>query len=95
MDSERLSRLFKALGDENRIRIVRLIAESGELCACKILAEFDLAQPTLSHHMKTLRTAGLVTARKEGRWIHYALAPGALEEIASFAAALSDPHLRP
>lgn len=88
MDQTRLALLFKALGDENRLRIVELIARNGELCACKLLDEFDFAQPTLSHHMKTLRTAGLVTGRKEGKWMHYSLEPSALAEVEAFAASL-------
>ena len=64
--------LFKALSDPNRLMIVDMLS-CGELCACKILEKFNVTQPTLSHHMKTLCGCGLVNARKEGRWMYYSL----------------------
>ena len=64
--------VFKALSDENRIRILRLL-HGGERCACKLLEELNISQPTLSHHMKILCDAGLVTGRKEGKWMHYSI----------------------
>ena len=64
--------IFKALGDENRIRILKLL-QSGEKCACKLLEELNISQPTLSHHMKILCDSGLVTGRKEGKWMHYSI----------------------
>ena len=83
MELEDAVRAFKALGDENRLRIVRLIADKGEICACRLLEDFDMAQPTLSHHMKLLRDCGLVAARKEGRWMHYSWNRNALESLAA------------
>lgn len=68
-----MAQLFKVLGDENRLRIIKLIAESDEICACKLLDELNITQPTLSHHMKLLRDSNLIRARKEGRWMHYSL----------------------
>lgn len=88
MDTEKEARAFKALGDENRLRIINLISSQGEICACRILDELDIAQPTLSHHMKLLRDAGLVKARKQGRWMHYSMDESAIEEIARFLHAL-------
>ena len=64
--------VFKALSDENRIRILKLL-RSGEKCACKLLEELNISQPTLSHHMKILCDSGLVTGRREGKWTHYAI----------------------
>ena len=64
--------ICKALGDNSRLCIVKMLTK-GELCACKILEEFDITQPTLSHHMKTLCDTGLVEVRKEGKWSHYSL----------------------
>ena len=64
--------IFKALGDENRIRILKLL-HSGEKCACKLLEELNISQSTLSHHMKILCDAGIVTGRKEGKWMHYSI----------------------
>ncbi len=64
--------IFKALSDENRIRILNML-RSGEKCACKLLEELNISQPTLSHHMKILCDAGLVTGRKDGKWMHYSV----------------------
>ena len=64
--------VFKALSDENRIRILKLL-RNGEKCACKLLEELNISQPTLSHHMKILCDSGLVTGRREGKWTHYAI----------------------
>lgn len=73
MNTEEAARAFKALDDENRLRIARIVAERGDVCACRLLDELDMTQPTLSHHMKLLRDCGVVKARKEGRWMHYSL----------------------
>ena len=72
MDEQRTAATFKALGDENRIRILKLLC-SGEKCACKLLEELNIRQPTLSHHMKILCDAGIVVGRKEGKWTHYSI----------------------
>lgn len=66
------ARLFKALADENRLHILELL-QGGERCACVLLENLHLSQPTLSHHMKILCDAGLVTGRKEGKWVYYTL----------------------
>lgn len=70
--SKQMAQIFKALGDENRIQIMRLL-RTGEKCACKLLEELDISQPTLSHHMKILCDCALVTGRKEGKWMHYSI----------------------
>ncbi|HEX9016602.1 MAG TPA: metalloregulator ArsR/SmtB family transcription factor [Chloroflexota bacterium] len=67
------ARLLKALADETRLAIVRQLAEQGEVCACNFQACYDLAQPTVSHHLKVLREVGLVNAEKKGLWVHYTL----------------------
>ena len=72
--------VFKALGDENRIRILKML-HSGEKCACKLLEELNISQPTLSHHMKILCDAGLVTGRKEGKWMHYSICGSGIENV--------------
>jgi len=64
--------LFKALADAKRLMIVDMLS-CGELCACKILEQFNITQPTLSHHMKVLCECGLVNWRKDGKWTHYSL----------------------
>ena len=72
MEEQQVAALFKALGDENRIRILKQL-RSGEKCACRLLEELNISQPTLSHHMKILCDTGIVTGRKEGKWIHYSI----------------------
>ena len=64
--------IFKALGDENRWKILDIL-KGGEKCACVLLNKLEISQPTLSHHMKILCDAGLVTGRKEGKWTHYSI----------------------
>lgn len=70
--------IFKAFCDENRIMILRQLAD-GEKCACKLLEELQISQPTLSHHMKILCDAGVVNGRREGKWMHYSLARDGFE----------------
>lgn len=67
-----LARLFKVLSDPNRLMIADMLS-CGELCACVILEKLCITQPTLSHHMKTLCDCGLVSGRREGRWMYYSL----------------------
>lgn len=64
--------LCKALGDINRLEIVKMLAD-GEKCGCKLLEKFEITQPTLSHHMKILVESGLVADVKKGKWHHYSL----------------------
>lgn len=71
-DEQNIVCVFKALSDENRIRILKML-HSGEKCACKLLEELNISQPTLSHHMKILCDAGIVVGRKEGKWTHYSI----------------------
>ena len=66
------AQIFKAFADENRIHILKLLC-SGERCACELLEELQISQPTLSHHMKILCDAGIVESRREGKWMHYAV----------------------
>lgn len=72
MNSMDVASICKALGDTNRLEIVQMLSD-GEKCGCKILERFDISQPTLSHHMKTLVECGLVNDRKEGKWHYYSL----------------------
>ncbi len=64
--------VFRALSDETRLRILKLL-EHGELCVCDIVAAFDTIQPRVSFHLATLKAAGFVKDRKEGKWMHYRL----------------------
>jgi ArsR family transcriptional regulator len=69
-----VSRFFKALGDETRLRIVALLSH-GELCVCHLETALKLTQPTASRHLGVLRTAGVVEATRRGHWVYYQLAP--------------------
>ncbi|MEG0016714.1 ArsR/SmtB family transcription factor [Gordonibacter sp.] len=88
MELQKKALLFKALSDENRLRIVEMVAAAEDICACKILDELDITQPTLSHHMKVLCNCGLVACRKEGKWMHYRLDQKTLNAIKGFIAGL-------
>ncbi len=63
-------KIFKALGDENRLKILHIIG-SHEICACKLLEHLEVGQPTLSYHMKILCDCGIIDSRKDGKWTHY------------------------
>ena len=78
------ARLFKALSDETRLAIVRQLAEQGEVCACNFAVCGDLAQPTVSHHLKVLRDAGLVNAERRGLWVYFSLNRERLELLRSW-----------
>lgn len=80
--------ICKALGDSNRLKIVQMLS-NGEKCGCKILEAFEITQPTLSHHMKTLCECGLVNARKDGKWSHYSLSCETFISFKSFISSLS------
>ena len=67
-----LATIFKALSDETRLRVIKLL-ERGELCVCDITAALDMVQPKVSFHLGTLKEAGLIKDRKQGKWIHYSL----------------------
>ena len=91
---QELACIFKALSDENRIRILKLL-HSGEKCACKLLEELNISQPTLSHHMKVLCDAGIVTARKEGKWMHYSICCDGVCQLRSLLRELLAPENLP
>ena len=71
---KKIALVFKALSDENRIRILKLL-QSGERCACVLLDDLQITQPTLSHHMRILCDSDLVVGRKEGKWTYYSISP--------------------
>ncbi len=82
-DAEDLSVAFKALGDPARLRVLSLIASqpTGEVCACDLVAPIGKSQPTVSHHLRVLYEAGLVTKEKRGSWIWYRAVPDRLEQL--------------
>ncbi len=72
MKESEIAAICKALGDEKRVQIIKMLT-GGELCACKILDAFNITQPTLSHHMKILADCNLVNSQKEGKWTYYSI----------------------
>ncbi len=83
-----LTKLFRALGDETRLRIVALLAH-GELCVCHIEKALELSQPNVSRHLGILRMAGVVDARRDGTWVYYKLAAQEHEAVQEMLAALT------
>src|ERR671928_401826 len=79
--SETLAARFRALSDPTRVAIVNRLAAADECCVCDLNAAFDLSQPTISHHLKVLRAAGLVEASRRGTWAYYRLLPGGLGAV--------------
>ena len=80
-----LAQVFKALGDPVRLRLLSLIGahQGGEVCVCDLTTAFDLTQPTISHHLKVLREAGILTSERRGTWVYYRLVPASLERMAA------------
>ncbi len=80
-----LAQVFKALGDPVRLRLVSLIGahQGGEVCVCELATAFQLTQPTISHHLKVLRDAGIIDSERRGTWVYYWLVPAALERMAA------------
>jgi len=89
-DLDTLSSQLKALSDPHRLRILDRL-RGGEHCVCELMDVLDAGQSLLSFHLKTLKDAGLVTDRREGRWMHYALNADALRGIATFLHTLGRP----
>lgn len=83
MDNKKAAVVFKAFCDENRLQILKLL-QDGERCACSILDEMKITQPTLSHHMKILCDSGVVVGRKEGKWMHYSISEDGLEDVMKY-----------
>jgi ArsR family transcriptional regulator len=79
-----LAPAFKALGDPVRLQLMSMIAsaEGGEACVCDLTPAFDLSGPTISHHLKTLREAGLVDAERRGSWVYYRARPAIMRQLA-------------
>jgi ArsR family transcriptional regulator len=80
-----LAKMFKALSDPVRLRLLSLIAshEGGEACVCDLTGPFDVSQPTISHHLKVLREAGLVGSERRGTWVYYWVLPAALAKLSA------------
>lgn len=87
-EADEMARRLKALSDPTRLRLFSVIATDGEACACDLTEPLGVGQPTVSHHLKVLLDAGLVTREQRGKWAYYSVVPDALTELAAFL----DPH---
>ncbi|ROO87532.1 ArsR family transcriptional regulator [Actinocorallia herbida] len=87
-EAAELARVFKALSDPVRLRLLNLIAasEGGEACVCDLTTPFDLSGPTISHHLKVLRQAGLITGERRGTWVYYRVVPDAITRLSTLFA---------
>ena len=84
-DAKSLAGVFKSLADPVRLRLLSLIAsfEGGEACVCDLTGRFDVSQPTISHHLRVLREAGLIDSERRGTWVYYWVLPDALSRLGS------------
>jgi ArsR family transcriptional regulator, arsenate/arsenite/antimonite-responsive transcriptional repressor len=83
--AERVAQVAKALGDPIRLQLVDVLRRhAGKVCVCELVPLFDLSQPTVSHHLKVLRDAGLVDSERRGLWAYYYVIPDALEELSAW-----------
>ncbi|WP_380176063.1 ArsR/SmtB family transcription factor [Kineococcus sp. DHX-1] len=92
-DAAALARTLKAIADPARLRLLSLVAahEGGEACVCDLIEPLGLSQPTVSHHLKVLVEAGLLTRDKRGVWAYYALVPAAMNALAAVLSAPTHP----
>jgi ArsR family transcriptional regulator, arsenate/arsenite/antimonite-responsive transcriptional repressor len=85
VQAERMAGVAKALGDPIRMQLVDVLTKhAGKVCVCELVPLFDLSQPTVSHHLKVLRDAGLVDSERRGLWAYYYVIPDALEELSAW-----------
>ena len=83
--AERMAAVAKALGDPTRMQLIDVLRKhAGKVCVCELVPLFDLAQPTVSHHLKILRDAGIVGSERRGLWAYYYVIPEALDELAGW-----------
>ena len=83
--AERMAEVAKALGDPIRLQLVDVLRKhAGKVCVCELVPLFDLSQPTVSHHLKVLRDAGLVDSERRGLWAYYYVNAGAFEELSGW-----------
>jgi ArsR family transcriptional regulator len=83
--AERMGTIAKALGDPIRMQLVDVLRKhAGKVCVCELVPLFDLSQPTVSHHLKVLREAGIVGSERQGLWAYYYVNPEALEELSAW-----------
>jgi ArsR family transcriptional regulator, arsenate/arsenite/antimonite-responsive transcriptional repressor len=83
--AERMGAIAKALGDPIRMQLVDVLRKhAGKVCVCELVPLFDLSQPTVSHHLKVLRDAGIVGSERSGLWAYYYVNPDSLEELSAW-----------
>lgn len=83
--AERMARVAKALGDPIRMQLVDVLRKhAGKVCVCELVPLFDLSQPTVSHHLKVLRDAGIVGSERRGLWAYYYVIPDSVEELSAW-----------
>ena len=83
--AERMAAIAKALGDPVRVQLVDVLGKhAGKVCVCELVPLFEISQPTLSHHLKVLREAGLVDSERRGLWAYYYVLPDALKELSAW-----------
>ena len=83
--AQRTARIAKALGDPVRVQLVDVLRKhAGKVCVCELVPLFDLSQPTVSHHLKVLREAGIVGSERQGLWAYYFVIPDALKELSAW-----------
>lgn len=87
-EAEELARLFKAIADPVRLRLLSLIAchDGGEACVCDLTSAFELSAPTISHHLKVLKQAGLIDSERRGTWVYYWVNPRLLARLSAILA---------
>jgi ArsR family transcriptional regulator, arsenate/arsenite/antimonite-responsive transcriptional repressor len=85
-EAEQLAGTMKALADPTRLRLLSIVAasEDAEACVCDLIEPVGLSQPTVSHHLKILTSAGFLTRSKRGTWAYFRLVPGALDRVSKF-----------
>ena len=83
--AQRMAEVAKALGDPIRLQLVDvLLKHAGKVCVCELVPLFDISQPTLSHHLKKLRAAGIVDSHRQGLWAYYYVIPDTLKELSAW-----------
>jgi Predicted transcriptional regulators len=85
VEAERMAKVAKALGDPIRMQLADVLRKhAGKVCVCELVPLFDLSQPTVSHHLKVLREAGIVESERQGLWAYYYVVPDALKELSTW-----------
>jgi ArsR family transcriptional regulator, arsenate/arsenite/antimonite-responsive transcriptional repressor len=85
LEAQRVAGIAKALGDPVRVQLIDVLRKhAGKVCVCELVPLFDLSQPTVSHHLKVLREAGLVGSERRGLWAYYYVIPDSIQELSAW-----------